>query len=217
MNSGILAQMTVPALPSPPVVSRLLMEEPLLMTGILIVLAVAGFVVFNARGKVKQAIAVGAIGFLLAAGVQVLAAMTETPREKMIKATTALVTATAHADGSRLSPLLDPNVHLSNGRNVSYWPAGADSADRSEVLEKVQKYLGNEYPLEECAVLETQAVVDGPGVGRSQVRVRATTTGPFKVPVVSWWRVDWKMGKDGWVATGIEPLDLGIAGFGKFR
>lgn len=209
MNFGLLAQMAVPALPDPPAMSWLLFEEPLLLTAICIVAAVSGFVFLNARGRVRNAVIVGGVGFLLAVGVQVLAAMVETPREKLIKATGALVAATAHMDGAMLSPMLDAKVRLSNGFGVAEWEG--DAADRAELIAKVQDVLGRKYPLKECAILETHAVVDGPGIGRSQVRVRAVPQ-QFAVPIVSWWRIDWREQKDGWVATGIEPLDLGVGG-----
>lgn len=208
---NLLAQATIPTLPGPPLTPRLLLEEPLLLTGILIVLGVAGFVVFNAQGKVRLALMASAAGFLLAAGVQVLALIVETPREKLLKATTGLVTATAHADVVALSPMLDPKVHLSNGFNVMYWPSGGEATDRDELLARVREYIGRQYPLKECAILETLAVVDGPGIGRSQVRVRAVMES-WGVPIVSWWRIEWREGKEGWMATDIQPLDLGIAG-----
>jgi|GEM_PF-3482716 len=91
----MLAANVIPLLPSPPLITRLLFEDPLILTAILIAAAVGAFVIFNSRGKVKKAMLWCGAGLALAAGVQVLAFAIPTDREAIIAATTPLPAAVA--------------------------------------------------------------------------------------------------------------------------
>ena len=206
-----LAQSTVQVLPSPPLVTRLILEDPLLLTAALIVAAIAAFFIYNARQKTKAAMAWCATGLALAAGVQILAFAITTDREKIIAATTPLVSATAAGDAARLDPMLDSTVRLTNDFNLAAdeLPHG-QGWDKAQILAQVRSYLGEKWRIKEAAILEVQGIIDGEGRGRTQVRVRATPD-VTEFPIISWWRLDWKKSAKGaWLVTGIQPIDVGL-------
>jgi hypothetical protein len=201
-------------LPDPALLPKLLFEEPLLLTGILIVAAVGAFFFLNSQGKVKRAAIVGGIGLLIAGAVQVLAFSVETAREKIIAATTPLVDATAAADTARLDPMLHDSVKLTNDRGLTAGggelPTGG-TWDKAQILSQVRSQLGDKWRLKEATVLDVQGVIDLPGQGRTQVRVRATLDA-WSVPFTSVWRIEWREdSRGGWQVTGIEPVDLGFS------
>ncbi len=212
MAQLVLAVTGVQPLPSPPILSRLLFEDPLILTAILIIASVAVFFLFNAQGKVKKAILWSGVGLLLGIGVLILASAIETDREKIIAATTPLVRVTAAADTSRLEPLLDDQVRLTNELSLAAdeLPHG-EPWDKTQILDHVRSYLGDKFRLKpgETAIIETQGVIDGPGRGRTQVHIRVTPE-LFEFPWPSWWRIDWKQDAKGeWRVIGIQPLDVG--------
>ena len=54
-------------------------------------------------------------------------------------------------------------------------------------------------------VLETRAAVDGPNVGRTQLRVRAYGTAD-NILGHSWWAIDWQKFDGTWLAIETKPL-----------
>lgn len=210
----LLAQGTAPpppSLPSPPFFSRYLFEEPLAPAIVFLIASVIVFFLFNTRGEVKKAIGLSSLGAVLAVAVFLLAEFVQTDREKIIAATTPLVSATAAADTSRLSPMLHDQVRLTNDLNLAAdeLPHGEDW-DKARILAQVDSYLGRRWKLKEAAILEVQGVIDRPGRGRTQVRIR-TTPEVLSIPLISWWRLDWQEDPDGrWRVIGIQPLDLGL-------
>lgn len=206
-----LAQAAVPPLPSPPFFSRYLFEEPLLPAIVLLIASVIVFFIFNSKGAVKRAIGFSSLGAVLAMGVFLLAEFIQTDREKIIDATTPLVSATAAADTARLSPMLHEQVRLTNDLNLAAdeLPHGEDW-DKARLLNQVSSYLGQRWRIKEAAILEVHGVIDRPGRGRTQVRIR-TTPELMEIPLTSWWRIDWQEDPDGrWRVIGIQPLDLGL-------
>jgi hypothetical protein len=211
----VFAQSGVPSLPGAPVLTRLLLEEPLLLTGALIAVSVAIFFVFNSQGKVKKAVLWGGVGLAVSVGVLILANAVETDREKIIAATTPLVRVTAAADTSRLSPMLHDEVQLSNDQSLAadQLPHG-QSWNKDQILTQVTKYLGGEMRLKpkETAIIQVDGVIDSPGRGRTQLQVRVVPE-LYEFPSISWWRIDWKQDQAGdWKVIGIQPLDVGLPG-----
>jgi hypothetical protein len=210
----IPGQVQVPSLPSPPLLQRLTLEEPGTLTVAFVVAAAIGFYVLNRQGKASRGFLAAAIGVGLAIGVQVLARLIETDRERIMGATAELVRTTAHADVEELSKLLAKEVRFSNDFDLTNSEVQTDKAwDRDEILAKVREYMTRRYALKEAAILETQGIIDRPGVGRTQVRVRAVPEAAG-FPIISWWRIDWVKKDDGWVVKGIQPMDLGLGGMG---
>lgn len=206
----LLAQ-AVPSLPEPPLVRRLLLEDPNMITAALVVAAIAGFYFLNRKSRPREAFFWCFSVLLAAAGLQGLARGVETEREVLLRVTTRLVSVTSKADAASLSSMLSSDCRLSNDFNLADHRIPFD-ADKQQILGAVRSFLKDQYPLKECAILETQAVVDGDAAGRTQVRIRAVPEA-LGAPIISWWRMDWKRGSSGeWLVRGIQPMDLGLAG-----
>ena len=55
-------------------------------------------------------------------------------------------------------------------------------------------------------MIEVEAVLDGPRVGRTQVRT-SVVSAELGVPIGSWWRVDWRHDEPGgWRVVGVTPI-----------
>lgn len=201
--------------PSPPLITHYLLESPLPLAGVLILLAVILFYIFNMQAKVKKAILLASICLALSIGVLILAAAIETDRERIIAETTPLVRHTANADTSRLSSLLDDHVQLTNDQNLAAGelPHGV-GWNKEQILAQVADFFTRTMRLKagQTAILSTQGIIDAPGRGRTQVRLRVVTE-LYEVPWITTWRIDWKQNdKDQWLVTGIQPIDLGLPG-----
>lgn len=188
---------SVAPLPSAPFLERFVLENPWPAVILLGLLAIAVFVVLNTRAKVRQGLIAAGVMMALAGGCYLASVLVTTPREQMKRATRELVGATARVDLIELDRLLADDLSV---RVTGL----ARSAGKSETMDAVENRLGRQYRVKEHAILETQATLDGPRLGRTQVRVRV---GSEYGVLPSWWRVDWELGPDEeWRARRIEAL-----------
>lgn len=212
LNFATVLGQAVPMLPAAPLFRRLLLEEPGTLTAVLVVAAIVGFYLFNRSGKTREAFWWALVVLVAAAGVQTAARSIQTDREAILEATKELVRVTSRADTAALEPMLASDVRLSNDFNLARSEAQFDS-DKAQILADVRTYLKDRFPLKECAILDTQGVIDRDGYGRTQVRIRAVPEA-LGFPNISWWRIDWQRQPDGsWLVRGIQPVDLGLKGF----
>lgn len=201
-------QPNIPPLPPPPLLTSLLLEHPAPLVGALGIAAVVAFAILNARGRARQAGIAGLALLLAAAGLYTLATLIQTDREKISEETKALIGAAAHADSRALDAQMAPTCRLYTSLPIPEFTVPSDGLGKAAILDGVVKAMGQQHHVDEAAVLELQAAIDGPTSGRTQVRVRTTID---KVPVFSWWRITWQRGSDGdWKAAAIEPLHLGF-------
>jgi hypothetical protein len=199
----------VRALPEPGLLRSLVLENPWPLGGGLALAALIGFFVFNQRGQARRGIVVAAGCVLAAIAVVVVASVITTDREAVLLQTERLVNATGAADAGSLAPMLTDDVRIEArlaGLSVPT-PRG-----RAAVLAMIEDQLGRVQRLREYSIMENQASIDGPGVGRSQVRVRVTPQASEFWTFV-WVKVDWRRGEDGvWRASTIEPLAIWAPG-----
>jgi hypothetical protein len=187
----------IPPLPAPPLVERLTLEDPIAGVVLLLALAVALFFVLNARGRIRQACAAAGALALLAAGLLALASFVDTDREIIAARTRELVAAVSAADRAQMDQLLADDLTV----RVTRVPPGAS---KEVVMATVESEVRTLYHASEHEVLDLQAAMYGPRVGRTQTRVRV---GSEYGAIPSWWRLDWQRGNDGrWRATRIEAL-----------
>jgi hypothetical protein len=178
----------------------------------LIIAGIVTFIILNRRGKLRQGMLVGTGLIVVGIGVWILAAAVQTDREAITTQTRDLIGATARAQTTDLDRLLAPDARLFVSIRIPGVTISSAGLDKADILKKVKQELGQAHTVSECAILETQAVIDAPGSGRSQVRVRAVID---SFPTFSWWKVTWGRGNDGpWRATAIQPLDVGFPGTG---
>lgn len=187
----------IPPLPQAPLFERVLLESPWPAVVLLLLAALVLFLVLNARAKLKPALLAGACVLLAAVGCYVVSVLVETPREKIKAGTRALVAATAEANRSELDRLLGDDLTM----RVTRVPP---TADKHMTMDLVEAILGKQYRVNDHSILEMQATIDGPRLGRTQVRVRV---GSEYGSIPSWWRLDWELGADGqWRVRRIEAL-----------
>lgn len=194
-----------------PAIERILFEEPLPLILGFCVAGVAGFIWFNQRAKLRQAIAAIVIGLAFAAAGWLASRIVTTPREAIRSAAATLVEATATGDGATLRGLVDPGVTVQSGnRDVPITlTQGVDA-----VVMLVNSTLGpsGRYPVQSAEIMENQATLDGPEVARSQVRVRVVQRSGSGFHTFAWVRVDWRRDGNSWKARTIEPLAVWLPG-----
>lgn len=201
-TNAVLAQLdfaapNIPKLPAPPLLERILFDNPWALVIVLALAAVVLFIVLNGRGKLRAGLLTAAALLLAAGGAYLTSVLVTTPREQIKQATRELVDATAGVRLNDLERLLDDDLVL----RVFGVPR---DAGKTETLAAVDKRLGSQYVIREHSIQEMDATIDGPRVGRTHVRVHvASDMGALS----SWWRVDWERGEDDvWRARRIEAL-----------
>jgi hypothetical protein len=198
---GFLSEGPPPPLPAAPALEHHLFESPGIGAGLLALVAVAIGATLVQRGRARVGIAVGA-GLLAVAGSWVgLATAVTTEREALNGASRELVVAVARADGSALQRILHPEAALA--ADGWMWTR----RDRDGILALLERIPGGEM---EAGILASEAVLDGPNVGRVQLRVRTRAEGFLDI---AWWRLDWRREPNGyWRVARIERLTRGLGG-----
>lgn len=202
----LLAALTgrgVAPLPKPPALERYLFEQPLPTMVVLSAGAVVAIVVFHRRAQLRRGLLIAGACLALAAGAYALAQAVVTEREILQRESVELVRHVTRADLPRLERVLHPDVTLV--ANTRAW----GELDRRGILGRVNGLLKTADL--RAGVLENQAVLDGPNVGRTQLRVRVQDPNYIDL---AWWRIDWRREPNGyWRVVRIErlaaPLDRG--------
>lgn len=201
--SAILAQLdfmggaNIPPLPGAPLIERFFLTNPWPMMVIMAIAAIAVFVVLNARGKIKVALISAAVLLAAAAAIVLVATLIQTDREHMQARTRELVKAVAEVDRPALESLFSDDLTI----RVFRVPP---DADKDQIIAAVETQIGRLYKVNDYAVLEVQATLDGPRVARTQTRVRV---GSDMGAIPSWWRLDWVLENDAvWRVRRIEAL-----------
>ncbi len=188
-----------PPLDPGPALSRLFLESPWWVVGVLAALAVVAYATLNRRGRFQAGIRTALALLAAAGGIGLLATMVETPRERMRAAGQALVRSVAEADSASLGALLAPDARL-------VYFASPEGIGREAILDLVDRRFRNDYRVREWSIVDSQATVDGPNVGRVQVKVRVVGV-DWNVPHFSWWRIDYRLLDDDRVEVrGIAPI-----------
>ncbi len=193
-----------PRLPPGPVWERLLFENPLPLVLVLVAAGVIAFYIFRRRGRVAMGAGAAGALILLAAGAWVMARQVVTEREGVKVAAAELVDAASKADTGRLDAMLDDGV-------MAYTVDAPGGMPKSRILAEVRRRLGEEYPIKEYVIQESQAAVDGPGVARAQLKgyVVESERGMSRS---TWWALDLRRdGAGRWRTTAIRPLHPLIA------
>jgi hypothetical protein len=186
-------------LPDPPWLAHHLLESPLLIEVILLAGAFVCYAALNAAGKAKLARRGLAVLLVLAVAVWALAALVKTDRERAMEATKHLVGDVADGNTRSVDDALAPGAAVYSDQ----YPQGQP---KTVILDKVAQYFGpkGQYPIQEHAILESQAFAASESLEQVQIKVRVTPKDGF--PIISWWRMDLTPGPSGWQVTGIKLL-----------
>ncbi len=202
-RSAILAQLdfinggSIPPLPSAPIIERLFLANPWPTVLAIVLLAVTLFLVLNARGKIKPALVTSGTLAVLAIVAFFVSTSTVTDRERIKMRTVELIEAVAQVDLVVLHAILHEDLTT----HATRVPKNATKAD---VIELVERIIGQTYSVTNHKVLDLQSTIYGPRVGRTQTRVRV---GSEFGEIPSWWQIDWTRQEDGtWLVSRIEAL-----------
>jgi hypothetical protein len=211
-GSGGTASSAVPMLPSPPLLAHYLLENPWPVLAGLITAGIIAAVVLNRRGRLRAGLRILAMAAVLALGVWILAASVTTEREVLRARTRELVETTVAVRTAELADMLTDRISVSS-------PVGAPSPQgKDAVLQAVEQTLTSAISIKEHTVGPVSAVVDGPNVARTQVRVWVRLKGDaafYDAPLGAWFRIGWTRTRgsgnepDGpWRVTSIDVLQV---------
>ncbi len=162
------------------------------------------------RDKLKDGLRALLAAIALAATVFTAAALITTEREVLAERTHSAATLTAAAKVTDLRELLTERASVRAFGPVPV-PHGRD-----EILDVVQSTLGRSLIVKDLKIGPVRAVVDGPNVARTQVRVWSTFEGEqalYNAPLGAWFRLDWtRDGTGPWRITSINVMQIDGAG-----
>lgn len=209
MNDLIQAPSIQP-LPSPPLLERFLFEQPLLPVIVLAVLAIVAAIAFARLGQRRRGVLVTSVLAVLAGAVFATAALITTERERLLERTEELIGATAAVDTTALERMLSDDARLQTSGDIERVQASIDG--QGEIIDQAQSRLRTRFQINEWQILDRQATIDGPNVGRTLVRV-GVDSDSFSRTHYSWWRLHWELDADGqWRCFEIEPRWIQFVG-----
>ncbi|MBZ0172131.1 MAG: hypothetical protein K8E66_07115, partial [Phycisphaerales bacterium] len=158
----------------------------------------------------RAGLSVFVAALVLAAGTRLAGSLVRTEREILFDLQDRLIDATAHARVDELDLLLARDARARSAR-LSQLRGGLD---RRGILAMVENALGRVYRVASTAVIERQAVIDGPNAARTQVYLSVQPEDSAKT--WAWFAIDWRLDPDGqWRAIEIEPLFIsGVLPYG---
>lgn len=194
-------------LESPSLVPYLLLENPWILAGLLIVAAGAAFVVLNNRRRARAALATGGLLALLGVGVIALAMLVTTDREQVGSSTRELIHAIARAEPGPVDRL------LSEIATLAIEGALRDEFDKEQIIGLVRDAAardgvydagGANVAAVEHRIREVRIGLESDVIARSQVNV-VVTPSITNIPTGTWWELDWDKHPDGaWRVRRIE-------------
>ncbi len=196
-------------LPDSPLFQRLAFENPWALMILLVIAAAVAWIVLNRMGRTRRAIQTSAALCVAAIGLWILAGQVTTAREIIKLKTRQFIQAVATADVQTVEDLLTPDARLYNivgGTRGGGGVGGSQGVPVDAIVSQLQNFRpGAPYEIEQVAFLDLQSTLDGPKVGRTQVRIRVTPVNGGLV--FAWFRFDWRQVPDGdWQVKGIDLL-----------
>jgi hypothetical protein len=200
----------VPMLASPPPLIHYTVENPWPVIAGLLLAGIIAAIVMQRRDQLKLGLLALAAAAALTALIFVLALSITTEREVLAERTQQAATFTAAANITDLRELLTERAVVKAFGPIPM-PRGRD-----ELLDVVSKYLGSTYKLKDVKIGPVRAVIDGPNLARTQVRVWAKLDGDqamYNVPTGAWFRLGWtRDGTGPWRITDINVMQIDTLG-----
>lgn len=201
--NDLLQAPTIDRLPAAPLLERFLFEQPLLPVAVLVLLAVIAVIAFAGRNQRRRGMMVAGVLVAGAGVIYLVSTLVTTEREELLQRTEVLIGATARVDSSVLADMLTADAAMRTSGGLSRWVPSIEG--RAEIIDGASRNLQGSYRVREWEILDRQAAIDGPNVGRSLIRVGVEVDG-FSRTHYSWWRLHWERGPDGqWRCFEIEP------------
>ncbi len=206
-GTNILTIPDPPSLPSPPIFSHLVFEQPVYVIAVLVVGALVSSLALHARGQPRRGLWIALGALVLALAIYLTSRAVRTDRERILGNTADLVRATATGDSARVGELIFDAVRLLK--------VAEGEMDRALLLSRVRDDFapGGRYAIREHAILELEAARVGPNTAVAQVKVRVTPAASG-FPILSWWKINYQ--KDPidmqWKVVSIEGLSANVPG-----
>lgn len=201
---------TVPRLGDPPALAHYILENPWPLAIGLAICGLVALVVLQRRGQPREGKLVCLVAIALAAIVAGLGLAITTQRETLRARTRELVDLTATVKTTELREMLTEQVR------VGVFSSFVGVRGREELLTEVRKKLDGEIRLESHEIGPVQAVVDGPNMARTQVRVWVKPQKDqqlYGIATGAWFRIDWTRSSDGpWKVVAITIMQVDGAG-----
>lgn len=197
-------------LPPAPLLERFLFEQPLLPIAVLVLLALIAAIAFAGRSQRRRGLIVAGVLIALAAGVYLVSMLVTTDRETLLARTEVAIGSVALLDGGTMREVLTEDVYLRTAGAIARLQPSVEG--RSEIIDLAERRLRGSYHVTDWKILDRQATIDGPNLGRTLVRVGVDADGISRTHY-SWWRLHWERGPDGvWRCFELEPLWIQFAG-----
>jgi len=197
----------LPTLPPTPILERYLFESPTVPATLLVILGLAVLIWGLKRQKKAPPMIAALVLFALALSLYFVAGEVTTPREVLRERTAELVGDVAMSDAAGVRLLVADTIRVGPSDNASGFARSIPKITGRDQLESVMSLrMGQRGSLVGShQILETRAGLDGPGIGRTLVRVRVR--GPNDAYINhSWWEIEWRQSGETWLATRIEAI-----------
>ena len=208
-----------PPLPAPPQLEHWLFERPLTSGGVLLAFAAISFLVFRARGRVREGGIIGGALLALAVGAALAGVLITTDRERIAERTERLIDAIAAGDVASAEGMLSDRLAMNLGRDagqeaesVASRAGGGErveaggagvSPDKRLALAGVALF-GKQIALSDRTTTLRRAAMDGRDSGRTQARI--TVTEPSMGFAITWWQFAWEREGGVWRVRAIDLL-----------
>lgn len=197
-------------LPPAPLLEQFLFEQPLLPIAVLVLLALIAAIAFAGRNQRRRGLIVAGVLIALAAGVYLVSMLVTTERETLLARTEVAIGSVAQLDDGTMREVLTEDVYLRTAGAIARLQPSVEG--RSEIIDLAERRLKGSYHVTDWKILDRQATIDGPNLGRTLVRVGVDADGISRTHY-SWWRLHWERGPDGvWRCFELEPLWIQFAG-----
>lgn len=208
--NDLLQAGNIERLPPPPLLERFLFEQPLLPIAVLVLLAIIAVVAFASRNQRRRGLLVAGVLVAVAAGVYLASMLVTTERETLLGRTEVAIGATAQVEVDAMSEILTEDAYLRTTGAIARVQPPVEG--RTEIIDLAARRLQSRYRVSQWEILDRQATIDGPNLGRTLVRVGVDVDG-FSRTHYSWWRLHWERGPDGvWRCFELEPLWIQLVG-----
>lgn len=208
--NDLLQAGNIERLPPPPLLERFLFEQPLLPIAVLALLAIIAVVAFAGRNQRRRGLLVAGVLVAVAGGVYLASVLVTTDRETLLGRTEVAIGATAQVEIDAMREILTEDAYLRTAGAIARVQPSVEG--RTEIIDLAARRLQSRYRVSQWEILDRQATIDGPNLGRTLVRVGVDVDG-FSRTHYSWWRLHWERGPDGvWRCFELEPLWIQFVG-----
>lgn len=166
-------------LPEPPMIERLVFEQPWPIVIAAALVGIVGFVALNRASKLRAGVVVLIAGLVLAAGSAITARLVKTTREHLMDRSDQLVAAAVAGDLHGLDELLGDHARLTM--------RFLGERDKIQIIVAARGRLRE--VVSDARVVDAKVSIDASNAARTHIRIRTEGSAPPN----SWWRVDWQL------------------------